>query len=103
MIVVSVMYPHQDGARFDWDYYLSVHLPLVRDAFGATGMASANALKGLPAADGSPPPFTAIAMLRFPDMAAVAATMGGPRAAEVMADLKNFTDMTPMRQVSEFL
>ena len=35
MIKVSVMYPHQPGARFDHDYYRDVHMPLAKSRLGA--------------------------------------------------------------------
>ncbi len=101
MIVVSVMYGHQEGARFDWDYYPAQHLPLVREAFGPTGLVSATALKGIGSAEGGPPVYTAVALLTFTDMAALQASMGGPRVGEVVGDVPNFTDLVPVRQISE--
>lgn len=101
MIVVSVMYGYQEGARFDWDYYTNSHLPLVREAFGPTGLVSATALKGIGTPGGGPPVYTAVALLTFTDMAALQASMGGPRVADVSGDLPNFTDLTPVRQISE--
>lgn len=35
MIKVSVLYPHQAGYRFDFDYYCATHMALVRDRLGA--------------------------------------------------------------------
>ena len=34
MIKISVMYPHQQGARFDHDYYRDRHMPLVKARMG---------------------------------------------------------------------
>lgn len=101
MIVVSVMYPQSEGARFDWDYYVDTHMPLVRKAWGPTGLASATALKGLGSAEGGPPAYVAVALINFPDMAALQASMASPRTADVRGDLPNFTDIEPVRQISE--
>ena len=100
MIVVSVLYPSSDGARFDQAYYDATHIPLVRAAFGSTGLKDVLVFKGLPGADGAPPPYVAMAHLIFEDAAALGASMGGPRAAEVMADVAKFTNITPVSQVS---
>lgn len=34
MITVSVIYPHRAGARFDFDYYLRQHMPMVQQLLG---------------------------------------------------------------------
>lgn len=101
MFIVTVMYPYSEGARFDWDYYVGTHMPLVREAFGPTGLADARALKGLPGPNGAPPPYVAIALITYPDHESVVASMTGPRAGDVAGDLPNFTDITPFRQISE--
>ena len=101
MIVISVMYPYTEGARFDWDYYTTSHRKLVEDAFGPTGMASVQMLKGVSSPGGGPPPYEVIALLTWPDQAAMVATMTGPRVGEVQGDLPNFTDIAPVRQISQ--
>ena len=30
MIKVSVLYPNNDGSKFDMEYYLAKHMPMVR-------------------------------------------------------------------------
>jgi uncharacterized protein (TIGR02118 family) len=57
-------------------------------------------LKGLPGPDGSPAPYVVIVNLTFRDAAALQASLGGPRAPEVMGDVAKFTDITPVTQVS---
>ncbi len=34
MIKVSVFYPNEEGKKFDWEYYLNKHIPMVRQKFG---------------------------------------------------------------------
>lgn len=100
MIVVSVLYPSSDGAKFDQAYYDATHIPLVKDAFGSTGLKDVLVFKGLPGGDGAPPPYVAMAHLVFEDIGGLQASMGGPRAAEVMADVAKFTNISPISQIS---
>jgi hypothetical protein len=45
-ITVSVMYPN-GGSKFDMDYYLGTHGPLVRDKWDSKGLKSLKVIKGL--------------------------------------------------------
>src|SRR6185312_8489754 len=35
MITVNVLYPNQDGAKFDMNYYLTSHIPMVKRVLGS--------------------------------------------------------------------
>jgi len=35
MIKVSVFYPNEEGKKFDMDYYLNSHIPMVQEKVGA--------------------------------------------------------------------
>jgi uncharacterized protein (TIGR02118 family) len=100
MVVLSVFYPATDGARFDTAYYHATHIPLVKSAFASTGLANIQVLHGLSAGDGGPAPYIAMAFLRFESADALRASMTGPRAAEVLGDIANFTNVQPLLQVS---
>lgn len=99
MIVFSVLYPAKAGAKFDEAYYHAKHIPLVQDAFG-DALKGVQVLKGLSAPGGGDPPFVLMVNLTFDNAEAMAGALGGPRAAEVMGDVVNFTDITPVAQVS---
>ncbi len=100
MTVFTVLYPAADGAKFDHAYYDATHIPLVKEAFTSTGLTGVQVLKGVAGGGGGPAPYVAIVNLTFRDEAALGASLGGPRAAEVMGDVVNFTDITPVAQVS---
>ena len=100
MVVFSVLYPATPGARLDQAYYEATHIPLVKDAFTSTGLKSVQVLKGLPGPDGAAAPFVVMVHLTFESPEALAASLGGPRAAEVLADVAKFTDIQPVTQVS---
>ena len=100
MVVVSVLYPATAGAKFDAAYYDATHIPMVKDAFTATGLTDVKVFHGLSAADGGPAPFVAMAHLTFESPEALGASLSGPRGDEIRADVVNFTDIQPMIQVS---
>ncbi|MGE5566513.1 MAG: EthD family reductase [Parcubacteria group bacterium] len=100
MVVFSVLYPANPGARFDFDYYTATHIPLVQEVFGPGGLRSVDVHQGLSAGDGGAAPFVCIAHLNFDSPEAMQAAFTAARAGEVMADIANFTDITPVSLVS---
>ncbi len=102
MVKLSVMYPHKEGSKFDLDYYLNKHLDLVQAKWGGL-MKDAYVTKGLGGgAPGHPPTYQIMAHLTFESVDDLnnALTAHG---SEVMADIPNFTDITPVVQVSEMI
>ena len=100
MAVFTVLYPAREGAKFDHAYYNATHIPLVKEAFTPTGLTAVQVLTGVSAGDGGPAPFVAMVNFTFRDAQALQASLGGPRAPEVMADVAKFTDIQPIAQVS---
>lgn len=100
MIKVSVLYPVGAGSRFDMDYYLATHIPLVGQRLGAA-MKKAEIDQGLAGgAPGAPAPFMAAAHMYFDSVEAFQGAFG-PHAAEIMGDLPNFTNAQPVLQISQ--
>lgn len=100
MIRVSVLYPNKDGARFDWAYYTSTHVPLVGRKLGPAlkSVAIERGIAG--SAPSSPAPFVAIANLTFESVPAFEGAFG-PHANEIMADIPRYTSIEPIIQISE--
>ncbi|MFO1450185.1 MAG: EthD family reductase [Opitutaceae bacterium] len=100
MIRVSVLYPRKEGARFDWAYYLNSHIPMVGRKFGTAAQATTieQGLGG--GGPGQPAPFVAIVHFTFESVPAFQAAFG-PHAAEIMADIPNYTSIEPLVQISE--
>ncbi|KAI0178693.1 hypothetical protein GGR52DRAFT_569600 [Hypoxylon sp. FL1284] len=84
--IISVRYPM--GSKFNMDYYLSVHLPLIKKNWGPFG------LKGWKVAEysGSEDPWCVVGWFEFegPDHWAKAAS--SDEGKEVFGDIPNFTD-----------
>jgi uncharacterized protein (TIGR02118 family) len=100
MIKVSVLYPNEKGKRFDMDYYLKSHIPMVQEKVGAAlkGGAVEQGLSG--AEPGSPATYVAMGHLLFDSVEAFQNAFG-PHAETIMADVPNYTDIQPVFQISE--
>jgi uncharacterized protein (TIGR02118 family) len=102
MIRMSVMYPTTPGKRFDYDYYANKHMALVKQRMGSA-LLRCEVDKGVAGgAPGASAPFTAIGHLYFNSVADMQSVMK-PHGKELMADVPNFTDITPQMQISEVI
>jgi uncharacterized protein (TIGR02118 family) len=102
MYKVNVMYPNQKDSHFDLEYYRTKHMALVEKHLKPFGLLRTEVLRGLSGGGGQPAPYVCIGNLYF-DSAdgyekGVAASGGVLRA-----DISNFTDVAPIRQISEIL
>ena len=99
MISVFVLYPSVASSRFDLDYYVERHLPLVRDRLTPMSMRSLT-FTVMPSTGDEPPPYRLIAELRFDDMVTTERALAthGP---ETQADIPNFTDLAPIIIIGE--
>ena len=100
MIKVSVMYPNTPGARFDHHYYRDTHMPLVKKRLGEhckyytvdKGLAG-----GTP---GSAPTYIGMCHI-FCDSVESFQEGFSPHAQEILGDIPNYTDLSPLIQISE--
>ena len=100
MITVSVFYPHKEGSKFDMDYYINSHIPMVQEKLGAA-LKGASMVQGLGGPEpGSPPIYTAMIHMHFDSVEAFQGAFG-PHAETIMADIPNYTDVEPAIQISE--
>lgn len=100
MIKVSVLYPNLPGARFDHAYYRDKHMPLVKQRMGdACHFYTVD--KGLAGAGpGEPATYIGMCHLYCDSVESFQAGFG-PHAAEIMDDIANYTDLSPVIQISE--
>ena len=94
MIRVSVFYPATEGATFDHDYYRDKHVPLCVRTWNPE---RAEIDKGV---DG---PNVAAVHLTFESLDALQQAMASEGTAEILADVANYTTITPVLQTSEMV
>ena len=99
MILVSVMYPA--GPRFDMDYYLGHHMPLVRERWSPMGLHEAKVVKGTGTPDGAAAPFQVMALLTFESVDAFGKAAAA-HGEEIFGDIPKFTDAQAQVQFNAF-
>ncbi len=100
MIRISVLYPNGKGTTFDMAYYTSRHMPMLKRLCGEA-CKSIGADRGVSAGPpGSTPSYIAIGYATFDSVEAFEKAFG-PHAAEIMADIPNYTNAKPIVQISE--
>ena len=97
MARVTISYPNDQGAHFDLDYYRSKHLPLVRSLMGQS-ITKIEVHQGIGAPGEQPAAFLYVTAIYFDNMASLGAAMQ-ENAAQIGADVANFTDIAPLIQI----
>ncbi len=102
MYKVCVMYPNGEGATFDYDYYRDTHMKLVQEHMAPFGLQGIGVDKGIAGEAGAPAPFLCVGTLLFdrPD----GFDEGISKIGTVLRDdIPNFTNIKPIRLISEVL
>jgi uncharacterized protein (TIGR02118 family) len=99
MIKVSIMYPNQQGIRFDMAYYCARHIPMVRQLLRSAliEVAVEEGIAGM--TPGSPAAFVAMGHLSFESMGAFQEAFT-PHAPQIVCDIPNYTNSQPHDSIS---
>lgn len=100
MVKVSILYPSTPDSRFDFDYYLNVHMPMSIARLGAA-MKSIQVERVVdPGPPWPSPSFAAVCSFVCESKEAFEAAFL-PHMAELQADATNYTDVQQIVLVSE--
>ena len=100
MIKVSVLYPNKTDGKFDMNYYVKQHMPMVQQKLGSAckSMAAEEGIGG--GAPGAPATYVAMGHLYFESVDSFQ-TAFTPQAQAIMGDIPNYTNIEPIIQISE--
>ena len=102
MYKVSVMYPNQERAKFDFKYYQTTHMQLVQKHLKSFGLIKTGVDKGISGGGDEPPPYICIGHLYFETLDGY--DKGIAEVGSILrGDIPNFTDIAPIRQISAVL
>jgi uncharacterized protein (TIGR02118 family) len=102
MLKVSVLYPYSEGGRFDMDYFLRRHLPLVDKVWGPALIKREIDAGFCGPGPGTHPTYVAMAHLYFDSIGSFQAALG-PQHKELEKEAPSFTDIKPIIQISEVM
>jgi uncharacterized protein (TIGR02118 family) len=102
MFRVSVMYPNQEGVRFDIHYYRTKHMELVKNLLKPFGLAKTEVDRGLFGGGNSSAPYVCVGHLYFDSKDGYDRGVA-EKGPIIRGDISNFTNAPPIRQISEIL
>ncbi len=98
MIRANAFYANSPEARFDFDYYVQRHFPMVMERLAAYGALRFEVERGLAMNDGTSAQFIAIGSIWFNDMDGLQRGLAA-HGAEILGDAANYTNLTPLIQI----
>lgn len=98
MQCATVLYPNKDGAKFDFDYYMTKHIPMVEGFFGK----KIDVLKGVLSPMNPRVPFICCARIWIDSMEHFQTTMQ-QHGSTILGDVTNYTNIEPIVQIDEVL
>ena len=102
MFRVSIMYPNQEGGRFDLNYYRTKHMELAKKLFKPFGLIKTEVDRGISGGGGQSPPYIYVGHLYFDSKDGYDRGVA-EKGPVIRGDIPNFTNATPIRQISEIL
>ncbi len=100
MIRVTILYAATPAARFDADYYLTGHIPMALKLLGSAVTSVSVDLGVSPGPPWPAPAFAAICTFTCESLEAYQQALF-PHAAQLQADLANYSDAAPLVQISD--
>ena len=98
MQCVTVAYPNQADAKFDFDYYMKKHIPFVAGLVGK----NIEVRRGISTVAGAPVKFLCVATIPIDSVAAFRAILT-QHGVKILADIPNYTNVEPIIQFDEIL
>jgi uncharacterized protein (TIGR02118 family) len=103
MVTLTVLYPNKDGAKFDMDYYLTSHIPMLKRVLGSalTGCTVEHGLGGRDR--GTKAEFAVLCHLHFDSVESYQQAFASPLAGQIRNDVANYSSEAPIVQLSDVI
>lgn len=98
MYCATVLYRNKEDAKFDFDYYMQHHIPMVNRLLGC----KIEVRKGLRALSGKAPNYICIATI-WVDSLEQFDSMFAQHGQQILADVPNYTNLQPALELQEVL
>jgi uncharacterized protein (TIGR02118 family) len=97
---VTIMYPNRTGARFDFDYYLTKHIPMWNQFQGVNKI---EVRRGVATHNGLPVPVICSIRIQLDTPIDEFMTRFKNEAHHILEDIPNYTNVEPVIQFDEVL
>lgn len=100
---VTVVFPNEPDAKYDMDYYIKRHMPLIQSLWSKHGLKSWSVTKYVEGVDGSQPLYAFGSTVTWDTEEAIKTAFAGVEVAEIMGDVQNFSNKQAIFLVGEVL
>lgn len=99
MVKLTVMYPYREGCRFDMDYYTNHHITIHKKDPNVLAIIIEQGSDAF--RNGATPGMVCVAHFFYESIGKLNESRTPEKGRRQLADLINFTDITPVDQISE--
>ncbi|KAK2058582.1 hypothetical protein LY76DRAFT_593149 [Colletotrichum caudatum] len=98
---LTVLYPNEADAKYDFDYYVNSHMPLAASQWKSSGCKSWSAVKYQPTPDGKEPKYSFAGILVFDSIDTIHKALASGDSATIMQDVPNYSNKEPVLIIGE--
>lgn len=91
-VTITVLFPNDPDAKYDYDYYINKHLPLVQRLWSKYGVTGFSATKFTTGPDGSEPKYAFGSVVYWTSHDQIKAAFAGPEVGQIFEDNPNFSN-----------
>lgn len=93
---LTILYPNRDDIKFNMQYYLHTHMPLVERDWSPAGLLKWDVTEYALSVDGQKPAYYAGNTMIWKDEMSYIAAFKGPASAGIFGDIPNFCNYQPI-------
>lgn len=93
---ITVLFPNEQDANYDKNYYVNHHMPLIEQHWKKYGVQSWSVTDFSSGPDGANPVYTFGSVVTWESKEGVERAFQSPEVAEIMSDVPNFSNKQPV-------
>ncbi|KAL1845681.1 hypothetical protein Daus18300_014468 [Diaporthe australafricana] len=91
-VTVTVLFPNEPDAKYDYDYYVNKHMPLMQRLWGKYGVKDFSVTKFTAGPDGSEPKYAFGSTTSWDSYNQIKTAFAGPEVGEIFEDVHKFSN-----------
>lgn len=91
-VTVTVLFPNEPDAKYDYDYYVNKHMPLIQSLWAKYGVTGFSVTKFTAGPDGSEPMYAFASTVYWGSYDQIKTTFAEPEVGEIFEDVHKFSN-----------